>query len=111
MAKMVTYCQWCVEMICHVSDLITVTVLSGQLDGPDCDIDFEDSVMMQVYGQGMTVSAVEAEALHNLLKVTQLLSFMPEQPHVGVLYFPPESPFQIHLGTVRTECVGFSAAT
>ena len=24
---------------------------------------------MQVYGQGMTVSAVEAEALHNLLKV------------------------------------------
>lgn len=25
--------------------------------------------MAQVYGQGMTVSAVEAEALHDLLKV------------------------------------------
>ena len=37
---------------------------SHELDG-----DAEDYVMMQVYGQGMTVSAVEAEALHNLLKV------------------------------------------
>lgn len=33
-----------------------------------------DPLILQVYGQGMTVSAVEAEALHNLLKVTQLLS-------------------------------------
>jgi len=34
--------------------------------------DSEGWALLQVYGQGMTVSAVEAEALHNLLKVMSI---------------------------------------
>ena len=49
-------------------------------------------LMLQVYGQGMTVSAVEAEALHNLLKVTQLLSFTAASS-VSSLVLAPFSPY------------------
>jgi hypothetical protein len=55
---------------------------------------------VQVYGQGMTVSALEAEALHNLLKVcSPVLRLMSE-------HIPQQSCVQgcltLHLSLERT---------
>ncbi len=76
--------------VCHVSDAVNVAVLEVKSNEPDGDND--GSLLMQVYGQGMTVSAVEAEALHNLLKVTQLPSFMTEQSRVAHPLHLPQNP-------------------
>ncbi len=82
--------------VCHVSDVVNAAVLEVKSNGPDGDND--GSLMMQVYGQGMTVSAVEAEALHNLLKVTQLQSIMIEYSHISALYQYPTESLQSPLG-------------